>query len=72
MIYDKEKIFEIGKSFETGLVGYEALSASEKFALSRYYAIKNEELDGAIIKTENTLNSINAHLDNVKNNLLIT
>ncbi len=69
MIYDREKIFEIGKSFDSGLVGYDALTDSEKYALNRYYALKNEELDGAILKTENSLNSINTHLDNVYNNL---
>ena len=70
MIYDREKIFELGKNFESGVVGYEALSESEKFALSRYYAIKNIELDSAISQTENSLISINAHLDNVRNNML--
>ena len=65
MDYNREKIFELGKSFDAGLIGYESLSASDKYALNKYYALKNEQLDGQIQDVTANLSYLNNHLDNV-------
>ena len=67
MIYDREKIFELGKSFDSGLIRFEALNAQDKFALSKYYAIKNEELNQSINNTICEINNMSAHLDEIAN-----
>jgi hypothetical protein len=65
MDFNREKIFELGKSFDLGLVSFDALSDSEKYALNRYYALKNEQLDLKIKDVTSSLNAINTRLDNV-------
>ena len=65
MDFNREKIFEIAKSFDLGLVSFDALSDSEKYALNRYYALKNEQLDLKIKDVTSSLNAINTRLDNV-------
>ena len=67
MIYDKEKIFELGKSFDAGLVRFESLSNEGKYILSKYYALKNEELSNSIQNASIELTNINTHLDEMKN-----
>ncbi len=65
MIYDREKIFELGKSFDSGLIRFESLTDQDKFALSRYYALRNEEIEHQIQSTSSELNAINNNLDAV-------
>ncbi len=59
----KERLTKIGKCFDTGLISYDALCDYEKWALNRYYAIKNEELDGEISRVSNSLIDVNNRLD---------
>ena len=69
-IQDRQKIFQLGKGFEMGLVSYECLTDSQKYDLNRYFALKNDILDTQIEKTTYSLNSINNKLDEVYNNLM--
>ncbi len=69
MEFDREKIFELGKAFDTGLVSFAALDDSQVYALSRYYALKNEQLDGQIQDVTESLCAIDAHLDSVYKSL---
>ena len=69
MDYNREKIFELGKGFDTGLVSFSALDDSQLYALSRYYALKNEQLDDQIQEVTDSLCAIDAHLDNVYKSL---
>lgn len=68
--FDKEKVFELGKSFERGLVSFDALSDVDKCMLTKYYSIKNEELNGNIACVKDTLTSIDKRLDEVYKSLL--
>ena len=68
--YDREKVFELGKSFDRGLVSFDSLSDFDKCMLSKYYSIKNEELDGNISAVKDTLTSIDNRLDEVYKSLL--
>ena len=65
MDFNREQIFELGKSFDMGLVNFDSLSDGEKYALNKYYALKNEQLDYKIQDVTNSLNSIDARLDRV-------
>ena len=55
MDFNREKIFELGKSFDMGLVSFDALSDSEKYALNRYYANFRESTGPACGKRRNTI-----------------
>ncbi len=65
-----QKLFELGKGFELGLISFESLSDVEKCDLSKYFAIKNEILDNNLLNTTNNLTSMNNKLDEVYNDLL--
>jgi hypothetical protein len=69
MEFSKNKILEIGKSFDNGLISFETLTDSEKYALSKYYALKNETLDNNINATTSSLCQLDATLDNVYSSL---
>ena len=66
---DQDKIFQLGKGFELGLISYESLSDSQKFDLSKYFAIKGDMLDSQITNTTSELTSINNRLDEAYKNL---
>ena len=66
---DQDKIFQLGKGFELGLISYESLSDSQKFDLSKYFAMKSDMLDGQITSTTAELTSINNRLDEAYKNL---
>ena len=68
--YDREKVFELGKSFDRGLVSFDSLSDMDKCMLSKYYSIKNEELENNINNVKQTLSSIDKRLDEVYQSLL--
>ena len=69
MDFNKDKIFELGRGFDLGLIHYEALSDSEKYALSKYYALRDEKLDNQIQDVTNSLIELDKHLDNVAQTL---
>lgn len=69
MEFDKDMIYRLGKCFDTGLVSFDALSDSQKWALKRYYAIKNEELDNSINEVSANLTNMNNQLDSLSNDL---
>ena len=63
------KIFEIGKSYELGLVSFDSLTIKEKYDLNKYFAIKNEIIDGEITNVNNSLYAMNEKLDKVQNDI---
>ncbi len=67
---DKKELFQLGKGFEMGLVSFESLTESQKYDLSKYFAIKNEMLDKKIQDTTYALTSMNNKLDEVYNELM--
>ena len=69
-VQERQKMFQLGKGFEYGLVSFDALTDSQKYDLSRYFAMKNDMLDKQIEDTTNSLNEINERLDNAYNNLM--
>ncbi len=68
--YDREKVFELGRNFDQGLISFDSLSDFDKCMLSKYYSIKNEELEGNINAVKDTLTSIDNRLDEVYKSLL--
>ncbi len=69
MDLNREQIFELGKSFDMGLISFNSLSDSGKYALNKYYALKNEQLDYKISEVTDSLNAIDRRLDKVSNML---
>lgn len=67
---NKLDVFRLGKGFELGLVSFESLSESQKYDLSRYFAMKSNMIDNKIAHTTNELNAINNKLDSVYNELM--
>ena len=69
MELDRDNIFRLGKCFDTGLVSFDALSDSQKWALKRYYAMKGEELDAGINTVASSLTDMNNQLDSLSNSI---
>ena len=65
----KEKMFELGRSFDAGLISFDNLSTSEKYMLNKYYIQKNDRIDSRIDEVENSLTSMETRLNNIYNNL---
>ncbi len=66
----KEKMFELGRSFDAGLISFDSLSTGEKFMLNKYYMQKNDRIDERLDEVESSLSSIETRLDNIYNNLM--
>ncbi len=66
----KEKIIELGKSFDAGLISFDDLSTSEKFMLNKYYIQKNERIDERLQEVEGSLSTLEQRLDTIYENLL--